>query len=297
MKPGYNIYYLKTYILNIIFWWLFQVYSQCQITLKIPKSILYGPDLLVMGLPWRANAYYLLMQLDNNLMPLFYLLEVHTDGEDRSNADATSDAKEAVRFTRIDIGQMQIDEDECSANLLNVNKFQVLQSMLNCRSMEDRSPRKSEIDESLPLKTSFSSIVNAVLGLGCEQGSPSKENQLSYSLPSTHLSSLEVGLQGVSGTNCTPELDDALLNSNIDREKIPSDVSLNSDPLSNLKSAHSTETSGSVPAGDPSKLPACISDHDLSSYRSRETMLLWMEINVLALFSQIVKALLREWRF
>ncbi|KAM0879972.1 hypothetical protein ACQ4PT_033855 [Festuca glaucescens] len=85
-----------------------KVYSQYQITLKIPKSILYGSDFMVMGIPWRANAYYLLMQLDNSLMPVFYLLEVHADGEDRSNADATSDAKEAVRFNRIDIGQMQI---------------------------------------------------------------------------------------------------------------------------------------------------------------------------------------------
>ncbi|CAM0905786.1 unnamed protein product [Alopecurus aequalis] len=224
-----------------------KVYLQCQITLKIPKSILYGSDFVVMGLPWSADAYYLLMQLDNNLMPVFYLLEMHTDGEDRSNTDATSDAKEAVRFNRIDIGQMQIGEDECSASLFNVDKLQVLQSILNRRSMENRSPRQSGIDESLPLKTSFSSIVNTVLGY--ERGSPSKENQLSYSLPSTHLSSLKIGLQGVSGTNCPPELDDGLLNSNIDTENVASDVSLNSYPLSNSKSAHSIETSGSVPAG------------------------------------------------
>lgn len=224
-----------------------KVYSQCQITLKIPKSILYGSDFMVMGFPWHANAYYLLMQLDNNLMPVFYLLEVHTDGEDRSSADATSDAKEAVRFNRIDIGQMQIGEDECSANLLNVDKLQVLQSMLNCRSMEDRSPRQSGINESLPVKPSFSSIVNAVLGY--ERGSPSKENQLSHSLPSTHLSSLKVGIQGVSSRACPPELDDGLLHYNIDASKVASGVSLNSYLLRNSKSAHSTETSGSVPAG------------------------------------------------
>jgi len=202
---------------------------------------------MVMGFPWHANAYYLLMQLDNNLMPVFYLLEVHTDGEDRSNADATSDAKEAVRFNRIDIGQMQIGEDERSANLLNVDKLQVLQSMLNCKSMEDRSPRQSGIDKSLPLKLSFSSIVSAVLGY--ERGSPSKENQLSYNLPSTHLSPLKVGIQGVSGGACPPELDDGLLRYNIDAAKVASGVSLNSYLLSNLKSAHSTEISGSVPQG------------------------------------------------
>ncbi|KAF7008461.1 hypothetical protein CFC21_023203 [Triticum aestivum] len=143
-----------------------KVYSECQITLKIPKSILYGSDFMVMGFPWRTNAYYLLMQLDDNLMPVFYLLEVHTDGEDRSNIDTTTDAKEVVRFNRIDIGQMQLGEDECIANLLDVEKLQVLQSM------EDGSPRHSEIDESLLLKPSFSSVVNTVLGY--EQDSPTK---------------------------------------------------------------------------------------------------------------------------
>jgi hypothetical protein len=186
---------------------------------------------------------------------------VHTDGEDKPSADATSDVKEAVRFNRIDISQMQIGEDECSANLLNVDK-------VNRRSMEDRSPRQSGIDDSLPLKPSFSSIVNTVLGY--DQGSPSEENRLSYSPPSTHLSSLKVG---VSGRACPPELDDGLLHSNMDATKVASGVSLNSYVLSNLKSAQSTETSGSVPAGDPSKLSACKSDHDYNSFRSAETML------------------------
>ncbi|KAM0833365.1 hypothetical protein ACQ4PT_064312 [Festuca glaucescens] len=103
--------FLGLKVINLVKWLSLSsvvVYSQYQITLKIPKSILYGSDFMVMGIPWRANVYYLLMQLDNSLMPVFYLLEVHADGEDRSNADATSDAKEAVRFNRIDIGQMQI---------------------------------------------------------------------------------------------------------------------------------------------------------------------------------------------
>lgn len=205
---------------------------------------------MVMGFPWRTNAYYLLMQLDDNLMPVFYLLEVHIDGEDRSNIDTTTDAKEVVRFNRIDIGQMQLGEDECIANLLDVEKLQVLQSM------EDGSPGHSEIDESLPLKPSFSSVVNAVLGY--ERDSPSKENWLSYSSPSTHLSSQKVGRQGVSSRVGPPELDDELLHSNIDTAKVASGVTLDSYLLSNSKSANSTETSVSVPAGDhPSKLSAC----------------------------------------
>lgn len=202
---------------------------------------------MVMGFPWRTNAYYLLMQLDDNLMPVFYLLEVHTDGEDRSNIDTTTDAKEVVRFNRIDIGQMQLGEDECIANLLDVEKWQVLQSM------EDGSPRHSGIDESLPLKPSFSSVVNAVLGY--ERDSPSKENWLSYSSPSTYLSSQKFGRQGVSSR--ASELDDDLLHSNIDTAKVASGVTLDSYLLSNSRSAYSTETSGSVHAGDPSKLSAC----------------------------------------
>lgn len=212
---------------------------------------------MVMGFPWHTNAYYILMQLDDNLMPVFYLLEVETDGEDRSNID---DAKEAVRFNRIDIGQMQLGEDECSADLVDAEKLQVLQIMLNRRSMEDRSPRQSRIDESLPVKPSFSSVVNAVLGY--ERGSPSKENWPPYSLHTTHLSSQKDGHQEVSGRAGPSELDDDLLHSNIDTAKVAYGMTMDSYLLSNSKSAHSIETSGSVPAGDPSKLSAYKSSHD-----------------------------------
>ncbi|KAF7000978.1 hypothetical protein CFC21_016740 [Triticum aestivum] len=205
---------------------------------------------MVMGFPWRTNAYYLLMQLDDNLMPVFYLLEVHIDGEDRFNIDTTTDTKEVVRFNRIDIGQMQLGEDECIANLLDVEKLQVLQSM------EDGSPRHSEIDESLPLKPSFSSVVKAVLGY--ERDSPITSG---VTLDSYLLSNLE----SAYSTETSVLVPAGLENISALRSEVPSGKRYLSEFLLNIPSLQR-----SIISGGPRKrrkLP-----EDASSVQSRTTL-------------------------
>uniref|UniRef100_A0A0E0IAE3 Mediator of RNA polymerase II transcription subunit 14 n=1 Tax=Oryza nivara TaxID=4536 RepID=A0A0E0IAE3_ORYNI len=220
-----------------------KVYSQSQVTLKIPKSILCGSEFMVMGFPQCANAYYLLMQLDKSFKPVFCLLEIQSNEGDNNNADATTDAKEAIRFIRIDISKLKIDEDVQIGNFFDKDKLLALQNV------EDRPQRQSGADEPLPARPSFFSIVDEVFR--CDRGSPITESQRlpPNSLPSSH-SSYQVGLHGFSGGAGSPDQDYGSLQSNINAAKVTSGTGLNNYLLSNSKNAQSTSAfSGSVPAG------------------------------------------------
>uniref|UniRef100_A0A0D9X6S0 Mediator of RNA polymerase II transcription subunit 14 n=1 Tax=Leersia perrieri TaxID=77586 RepID=A0A0D9X6S0_9ORYZ len=216
-----------------------KVYSQSQVTLKIPKSILYGSDFMVMGFPQCANAYYLLMQLDNSFKPAFCLLEIQSNEGDKNNADATTDAKDTIRFIRIDINKLKIDEDVQIANFFDKDKLLALQNA------EDRPPRKSGTDEPLPSRPSFSSVVDEVFV--CDRGSPTTESQ---GFPFSSHSSYQVGLHGVRGGAGSPDQDYGSLQSNINSANGTSGVSMNNYLQSNSKHVQSTIAfSGSVPAG------------------------------------------------
>ncbi|KAK3121481.1 hypothetical protein QOZ80_8BG0654120 [Eleusine coracana subsp. coracana] len=174
-----------------------KVYSQFQVTLQIPKSVLYSSDFMVMGFPQCANAYYLLIQLDNDLKPVFHLLETRIDGSNKSNADATTGAKEAVRFNRIDISHMQIGENECCLNLFDSEE--VLQDM-------DNYNRNLEV-------------------FRCNQCSST--------------ATVQVGLEGVDGAACMPELDRSIVHSDMNCPQGVSFISSDcksSDDLSSLRS-------------------------------------------------------------
>ncbi|XP_062191927.1 mediator of RNA polymerase II transcription subunit 14-like [Phragmites australis] len=250
-----------------------KVYSQSQVTLKIPKSVLYGSDFVVMGFPQCANAYYLLIQLDNDLRPVFHLLETWIDGSNKSNADAATDANEAIRFNRIDINSMQIGENEYSVNLFDAEK--VLQDMVNYNQSIEGRLRQSGNSELVPLipsfSPSFSSVVDEVFG--SDPSSSTVENQLlpPYSSPSTHLSSIQVDLEGVTGTAGLPELGRNFMYSDINTSEVTPSVTLNSNLLSNLNYAKGTNAfSSSVPAGISFMSSDCKSGQDLSSLRSPE---------------------------
>ncbi|KAL6640082.1 hypothetical protein ACP70R_022392 [Stipagrostis hirtigluma subsp. patula] len=239
-----------------------KVYSQSQVTLKIPKSLLYGSDFVVMGFPQFANAYYLLVQLDNDLRPVFHLLETRTDGSNKSNADAN----EAIRFNRIDISHMHI-------GFFDAEKLHALKDVANYNQNTDGIPlRQSEMGELLPsipsFSASFPSVVDEVFGY--EGGSSTVENHHlpSYNLPSTHLSSIRVGLEGVNGTACPPELDGNLIHYDINTSEATPGASLNNNLLSNLNYVKGTnEFSSTSPAGSSFMSSDYKSGHDLSSLR------------------------------
>ncbi|CAL4998076.1 unnamed protein product [Urochloa decumbens] len=221
-----------------------KVFFQSQVTLKIPKSVLYGSDFVVMGFPQCANAYYLLVQLDDDLRPVFHLLETRSDESNNSNGDAN----QVIRFNRIDISRMQIG-DAYSMNVFDTGKA--------LQDIEGRSVRPSGNEKLLPLISSlppsFFSLVDEVFEHNTS--SSTIENQLLQpsSLSSTHLSSFQVGPEGL-------RLDGNFMHSDINTSEVTPDGRLNSDLLSN----------SSGPARVLSVPSDCNSGHGLSSLRSLE---------------------------
>jgi mediator of RNA polymerase II transcription subunit 14 len=175
-----------------------QVYQESQGSLKIPKSILHGSDLMVMGFPHCANAYFLLMQLDKDFKPIFHLLETQCDTSDKANTNA--DVKEAIRFNELDVGQIEILKNDSSTIPFDI-KLQALQGIANCANIIENGILVQNGIEPLPLlpaySPSFSSIVDEVFEY--EDGPTAKQNQSvsPSTFPSTHLSSLSVGFHGV----------------------------------------------------------------------------------------------------
>lgn len=227
---------------------------------------------MVMGFSQCTNAYYLLIQLDDDLTPVFHLLETQTDESNKSSTDSTTDANQTVRFNRIDISHMQIGEDKYSLNLFDSSK--ALQNMVNYNQcIEGRSLRKNGNVKLLPLRPStspsFSSLVDEVFEHNLS--SSTTENQLlpPRSLASNHLSSYQVGAEGVSDTVCPPELDGNFMHADINFSEVKPGVSLNSDLLSNLnhfKCTNAISSSGTTQISFMSS--SCKSGHDLSSLRS-----------------------------
>jgi mediator of RNA polymerase II transcription subunit 14 len=247
---------------------LFQVYSQFQVTLKIPKSVLYGSDFMVMGFPQCANAYYLLIQLDNDLKPVFHLLETRIDGSNKSNAVATTGAKEAIRFNRIDISRMQIGENECHVNLFDAEKS--LRNMVNYnQNHEGRQLRQSRNGELLSLVPSFSHFLSAVDEIfGDDERSSIVETQfLPQNLSLTQLSSVQVDHEGVGGTAGLPELDRSFVRSDMNPMELTRGVFMKSNQLSNLSYVDDTNAVSSSGPQVVSSLD-CKSSHNLSSQRS-----------------------------
>ncbi|XP_066397211.1 mediator of RNA polymerase II transcription subunit 14 isoform X2 [Miscanthus floridulus] len=201
-----------------------KVYQQSLGTLKIPKTILHGSDLMVMGFPHCANAYYLLMQLDKDFRPVFHLLETQCDANDKTNANG--DAKEAIRFNKINIGQMQILKNETNANPFDM-KLQALQSLVDpADMMEGDLPVQNGI-EPLPLlpacSPSFSSIVDEVFEY--ERGSTAAHNH-----------SLSVDIPGMNARVVSPMHDGSLSHTQANNmAKVHPSVSLNSYFPSNFR--------------------------------------------------------------
>ncbi|RLN35498.1 mediator of RNA polymerase II transcription subunit 14-like [Panicum miliaceum] len=185
-----------------------QVYQQSQGTLRIPETILHGSDLMVMGFPHCANAYYLLMQLDKDFRPVFHLLETQCDASDKTKTNANADAKEAIRCNKINVGQMQVLKNESNTNPFDV-KLQALQSILSSTDlMESDIPVQNGI-EPLPLlpacSPSFSSIVDEVFEYECGSTAAQNHSLPPSSLSSTsHLNSLSVGIQGINPRAVSP---------------------------------------------------------------------------------------------
>ncbi|KAJ6820883.1 mediator of RNA polymerase II transcription subunit 14 isoform X1 [Iris pallida] len=257
-----------------------KVYEQCLNTLKIPKSILNGSDLLLMEFPQCGSSYYLLMQLDRDFKPLFNLLETQS-GE---KSHLVSDANHVSRSNKIDINQIHLVEDESNLTLLNWEKIHSLPN-------EGTSDPVSEndilsdfgLESTLQLpgcsQGKFSSIVDEVFklekgGSGTSflvQGQPSS----SFSPSSfSHLSSLSTTHQGTKAGDSIPRLEGGKQQSQISYiPKLSGASSLNSSMFiaNNSKGLlHTSAISSPSPARNSynQRLSVSKSDQDLSSLKS-----------------------------
>lgn len=185
---------------------------------------------MVMGFPHCANAYYLLMQLDKDFRPVFHLLETQCDTNDKTNANGY--AKEAIRYNKINIGQMQILENETNANPFDV-KLQALQSIVDSTDMMESDLPTHNGFEPLPppaCSPSFSSIVDEVFEY--ERGSTAAHNH-----------SLSVDIQGINARVVSQMHDGGLSHTQANNtSKVDPSVSLNNCFPSNFRHSQGTNT-------------------------------------------------------
>ncbi|XP_077248056.1 RNA polymerase II transcription mediator [Tasmannia lanceolata] len=258
-----------------------KVYEQGLAALKIPKIILNGSDLLLMGFPRCGSSYYLLMQLEKDFKPLFKLLETQPDASGRSLS--VGDSSQVVRFNKIDIGQMQMLEDELNLSLVDWEKLHSFLPNAEGTNQNSEHPLLSDfgLEASMQIagspQSSFSSFVDEVFEF--EKGSSlppfPTHNHINTSFNMSPLSHIH---QGIKSGITSPKWDGGLHLSQINNiTKVTSGgATLNSSlyPSNNMKallqSGPANSFSSSSPVRSPSiqKLSASKSDQELSSLKS-----------------------------
>ncbi|GAB2218812.1 hypothetical protein Drorol1_Dr00002044 [Drosera rotundifolia] len=142
-----------------------QVFQHGAAVMELPKSIINGSDFLLMGLPDCSSLFFLLMQLDIDFKPLFGLVETHLDQSGKFKVVDVS------RFKKIDIGQMQICDDEVNMSILDLDKVVgfALSTINSGQSGENVVHSDFRLEGSMPASrcppSSFSSIVDEIFEL------------------------------------------------------------------------------------------------------------------------------------
>ncbi|CAI0384079.1 unnamed protein product [Linum tenue] len=251
-----------------------EVYEDGFATVKVPKNILSGSPMLLMGFPDCGSSYFLLVQLDKDFKLQFILLEIQPDPSGRASS---VDMNQVVRVKKIDITRMQMLEDKLNLSLLDMEK---LSSFLpHAGDALETSEHGLLIDISVeaPLQIAggppscFSSLVDEVFEL--EKGAPAIPIQnISSSFNSlSNFGSPPMNGQGVkAGT--LPKWEGQVNNVTISK---PSSLSSHYNgslyQSSNLKGHSSSFSSLSPGMGRNSylkKLSGSKSDQDLTSLRS-----------------------------
>ncbi|ONK56822.1 uncharacterized protein A4U43_C10F13360 [Asparagus officinalis] len=251
-----------------------EVYEQCLTTLRIPKSMLHGSDLLLMGFPQCGSSYYLLLQLDKDFKPLFYLLESRP--EQRGKSHIISEANYVFRLNKVDINQMHVVGDESNLAILDWKKIQSVpvgasstiaeHSLLSDFGM-DSSPQLSGCSQS-----KFSSVVDEVFEFEKVKSGPSLVSSL-FNAPSfSQLSTLSANQQGMRA-GITPKLDVGMQHPQISNATKASTASLNSslygaNNLNGVLNANSLPSSSPGRSSSIQKLSHSKSDQELSTVRS-----------------------------
>ena len=259
-----------------------QVYEHGFAAVKVPKNLLNGSTMLLMGFPDCGNLYFLLAQLDKDFKPLFKLLETQPDpsGKVHSSSDSTA----VMRMKKIDVNQMQMLEDDLSiVDLGKLNRLLPNASPYNQMS-EHGLLSEFRLDGPMPIAgcppSSFSSVVDEVFELEKGASAPSfpLQNVTSFNAsPASHFGSVPTNLHTIkAGT--PPKWEAGMQGSQVNSVAKVSSVASHYNgslcPSNNLKgpvhsSSFSSLSSGLGRTTAVKILSASKSDQDLSSLRSQ----------------------------
>ncbi|KAI4301925.1 hypothetical protein L6164_035160 [Bauhinia variegata] len=250
-------------------------------TVKLPKSILNGSVMLLMGFPDSGSSYFLLLQLDKDFKPLFKLLETQPapSGKDHS----PDELNQVLRVKKIDIGQMQMHEDEMNLNLVDWGK---LRSFLpNTAGPNQTSEHEFLSDIGLESSmqiagcypSGFSSVVDEVFGL--EKGSsvpPFSVPNISSSLntsPVSHYGSVPMNLHTIKAGTPSPKWEGGMQMAQISNINVATHYDGSLYSSGSMKGLVQSSSYGSVSSvqgrsATGKKLSASKSEQDLASLKS-----------------------------
>ncbi|XP_059652785.1 mediator of RNA polymerase II transcription subunit 14 isoform X2 [Cornus florida] len=262
-----------------------EVYENGLAAVKVPKNILSGSSLLLMGFPECGSSYFLLMQLDKDFKPLFKLLETQPDPSGK--AHSFGELNHVIRTKNVDIGLMQMLEDELNLSLLDCGKLLPFSSDAVGTNQTSEHCLLSEFSQdgsmlsSGSLPPNFSSIVDEVFEL--ERGSsapsfPAQNLSSTFTMsPASHFGSVPKNFQSIKAGTSSPKWEGGTQVPQISNvTKVLSVAShyngsiYSSSSLKGLIQSSSVSSLSSGPGRSTTmkKLLASKSDQDLSSLRS-----------------------------
>ncbi|KAK8564913.1 hypothetical protein V6N13_020048 [Hibiscus sabdariffa] len=257
-----------------------EVYEHGFAAVKVPKNLVNGSAVLVMGFPECESSYFLLMELDKDFKPMFKLLETRSDSSGKGHS--FNDLNNVLRIKRIDISQMQMLENETNLSILDVG--QLVSSLPNVGGPNQISERDMfNLDGTMQIdwdpSSSFSAIVDEVFEI--EKGASAtpfhSQNFSWFSSPPSHLISVPMNLHSVKAGTPSPKWEAGLQVSQHNNVAKSSGSATHYDgplyPSSGLKSSVHSASFGSLSSGtgrttSSTKLSASKSDQDLASLRS-----------------------------
>ena len=185
-----------------------QVFEHGFSTVKVPKSILNGSAMLIMGFPDCGSSYFLLMELDKDFKPLFKLLGTQPDPSAEDTLFGV--LNQVLRVKKIDIGQMQVLEDEMNLSLVDWGKLRSVLPNAACPNQTSVHEFLSDIrlESSMQIArghpSGFSSLVDEVFGLEKGPSASPFSVQNHASLPS-HYGSVPMNLHGLKAGTVSPK--------------------------------------------------------------------------------------------
>ncbi|OMO55386.1 Mediator complex, subunit Med14 [Corchorus capsularis] len=243
-----------------------EVYEHGFAAMKVPKNLVSGSAVLVLGFPDCESSYFLLMELDKDFKPLFKLLETQPDPSGKGQS--FYDLNNVLRIKKIDINQMQMLEDETNLSIVDWGKLLTFLPNIVGPNQTSEHGLLSEfnLDGSMQIaggpSSSFSSIVDEVFEI--EKGTsattfPSQNFSSFSSSPASHMGSVPMNLHSVKAGTASPNP--------------ASHYGGSLYPSSGLKGSHHSSSFGSLSSATgrstaAKKLSASKSDQDLASLRS-----------------------------